>query len=480
MGSLYDICPKCGAVAKNGKCTSCGRLLVGKTANSTMDKWRSENRQWQKSNREAHQDHCEDNHGDGNVYLNGKVIRKTTNYRSFDMGENFSEEKYSEGDFSSDSYSDSEDDILSYQRSADAQYSSTGKTQETTSNTVTKRVYTTVKPTGRKKKKSSGLRVMFLAFFLIAFYEIISENDIDIDDIGYMIEDFISDHTGNSSDSHSSYTVSIDGNEIVFDVPEPYDGSVYDLIAKDPLNRAWASDEPESALDYYYDENCYQFTDYISEDVDYDVHLGAYYFKNPDGIYNDTENNIEYPSDLEIYLKYPVLKNTGLENEDVINSLIYSKAAECSDAYEFYADYLEGEMMSITSYTYVTYMDNDYISLLFWDYYYTSPDYSENNKTYWGSRISSMTFDMQTGLLVNLAEEISFPDDFAQKFVDTYNAKSISGPLDYMSLDEIKAAFDKEEICIFYTPIGIEVGISREDFDYWATVSFKDLAEINE
>lgn len=483
MGSQYDLCPKCGAVTKDGKCTSCGRLLIGKSSNSTMDKWRSESRQWQDYNRNAHQDHCDDHGADGNVYLNGKVIRKTSNYRDFSSSSfespdssRFSvrEEDYSQGS----SFSESGDD---YSQGSSSENSQSSTVYESTPGTITNTTVTSTSVNGKaivkRKRKKAGL-IWWLFFVVIVVISQAAEESGGlsemIDNVFDMIEDKIYDrnHDDSFMDEVSLYEeTELDSDNLTI---YPYPGSFVSFVKERPEIFDWVDNEPLKTVAYEADEELYQFSDYVAEGTNYDVYMGSFYYTNKENLYDEFSS---CPKNVEAYMRYPILANTGLEEEDALNDIIYTISAECAQAYEWFNMDAEGENFSVNNYAYISYMDSDVLSILFMDYYFISPDFSMQNREYWGTRVRGMTIDMHTGEIISPLDDIELPENFGEIFINTFNSKSPE-PLDYMTADEINQAITDGNYFAVYTPLGYEVCICANDYESWATCTFKDVDEM--
>lgn len=484
MASMYDLCPKCGAVTKNGKCTSCGRLLVGKSSNSTMDKWRSESRQWRNSNKAAHQDHCTDHNADGNVYLNGKVIRKTSNYRSSELSNNAVVDEFEQ------------DDILNYSNATthSSRSSSTvsGSTQtapkpQATLVTGNDNPFANVKV--KKKKKGWFPFFFWLGVILLVFlFEFMEERGFELDDMPDVIYGWLDSDSSNYTPEYDientiyeeSVEVSEDESRDSSNVSAAtFSGNMVDFILDDPLECDWKATSPAEATEYSGSIDHFDWENIIRDDLDYKIGFNEFFYNNHDGFYNDENRGIYFPVELQIYTRYPAIIESNLDEtqQDDINEMIRQRSAECAYAYEWYKDSTGDEKMHVSSYAYVTYMSEDFLSIAFFDYYYIAPEFNSDEKTYWGTRVSAINIDFAADRTIDFGELIDFPENFGEMFMEKCEEQQ-GGPVDYIDAEYVDNCIESGDFCILYTPVGYEVVVSSEDFYGWESCTFKTLDEI--
>lgn len=188
-------------------------------------------------------------------------------------------------------------------------------------------------------------------------------------------------------------------------------------------------------------------TDYIRYDLSYSVSFLEY---------SDDEGNVE--------CFYPYLKG----DQDFIpyfNQAFYMIAEgseELADEYDCQA----------SSIAYVTYMDEEVLSVVFIEMY-TFDDGSNYED------ILCYSFDMQSGELLEFALKDT-SDDFIEKLKSRCMEESTSDA-SYLfteySNEELRDILTNEEYSLvaFYTPLGMEIGITYEG--YWCCATFKDYEQ---
>ena len=220
--------------------------------------------------------------------------------------------------------------------------------------------------------------------------------------------------------------------------------------------------------------------DYFDEFGDYD---SGYYVPDEDDPYyreitDCTRTDLEYgiswivdsitPDDDDYctyYATYPLLKG-GDGAYDSINEEITGKALQYKEAY---TDYPGG----CSSYGYVTYMDEEMISIVFQHSLYgdqgTLP------------RVSALTLDLETGELLEPGEMITVDEELVMRFRSQNQTQN--GAVAYLDnlSDEafLSILNDPDQSFYFYSPVGLEAGFNYESEEYgsgWVSVTLKELA----
>ncbi len=240
----------------------------------------------------------------------------------------------------------------------------------------------------------------------------------------------------------------------------------------------------ESYDDYYDDSNDDYYDNYEDYYDDYGGYDSGYYVPDESDPYyreivDATQTDLEYgvswivesvtPDDSEdtctYYSTYPVLTGDGADYS-AINSRITEMALQYRESY---TDYPGGA----TTLGYVTYMDETQISIVFQHSIY------EDNGTL--PRISSLTFDLETGTEIQPEQMTEINEELVMRFrsQNTTQNGSVSF-VDNASDEELLALLqNREESVYFYTPVGLEVGFNYESDDYssgWVSVTLKDQA----
>ena len=184
-------------------------------------------------------------------------------------------------------------------------------------------------------------------------------------------------------------------------------------------------------------------TDYIRHDLSYSVHFSEYY---------DADGR------LECY--YPVVSGDNIMFS-YLNDAFYTvakEAEEITDMYECQAN----------SVAYVTYMDEDLLSVVFIDVY--SFDDGTNYEDILCYNIDMKNWDVLDFQLKDTSDV--FIEDLEERCLEqsTSDADYLFGEYTY---DEIREMLASEEYMVaFYTPLGMEIGISYDG--YWCCSTYKD------
>ena len=167
-------------------------------------------------------------------------------------------------------------------------------------------------------------------------------------------------------------------------------------------------------------------------------------------------------------VSYPVIKGEKVPNLKHLNSVIAEEIDLFKDYFEEeYADYMDeyNGYFSALSSGYVTYMDEEKMSIAFAEYIYT--DYYNEAFLY------SINIDMENGVILENENMLSIDDDFSVEFrkkSDVQNGEIVY--LTGMTDQEITDHFNSSNIIVFYTPKGMEIGFNYEEG--WVTVTYED------
>lgn len=117
--------------------------------------------------------------------------------------------------------------------------------------------------------------------------------------------------------------------------------------------------------------------------------------------------------------------------------------------------------------SYVTYMDEDVLSIAYVERGYLNGDYYE-------SYVVSVNVDMDSRMMLTNSHLLDIDDEFSIEFrnrCEKQNGEIRS--LDYYSDQDITEMLNSEdELILFYTPIGMEVGFNY--YNGWVTVTYPD------
>lgn len=257
-------------------------------------------------------------------------------------------------------------------------------------------------------------------------------------------------------------------------------------------------DDEEDDFDFGYDDD-YDFDfDYDDYDFDYDYDYSydenktidpkdysyvdekngeTYYTQLKDAVRYDLDYSIEwksylYDTDYEnvyIYAWYPELKGENIPNLDYINACIFDEVEFWEDSFEEYVDdgyFLEDDEFVLDATAYVTYMDEEKISIVFSEYGYADSEYV--------NYLFSINIDVQNGVVLENSSIINMDDKFAVEFRERNKEQNdASGYIDELTDQEIVEYLNSPTLgAVFYTPVGLEVGVNLDSG--WYTVTYTD------
>lgn len=199
--------------------------------------------------------------------------------------------------------------------------------------------------------------------------------------------------------------------------------------------------------------------------------------------HNEISRDLSYQIDIEEFAEfaegssnvmaggnYPKVICDDKNKEERVNKIIYQEIEEVFDHLEYVGQELDDEeffMYEVESY--VTYMDEDTLSIAYVEYGYLDEETFE-------SYVIAVNVDMESGLAMTNSQILNINDDFSIDFRERTERQNGSNEvLDYFSDQEITQLLnDEDSLIIFYTPIGMEVGFN---FYYgWVTVTYPDYA----
>lgn len=200
---------------------------------------------------------------------------------------------------------------------------------------------------------------------------------------------------------------------------------------------------------------------------------GIPYYSGP---YNDLKNDLSYQigftnatyysvNENNIYLQveYPQIVSGDVKNIDYINAALYYE-------YEYYRNFFEEEFKPhMTSdqdafyciaNAYVTYMDEKILSVVFNEQIemYLQGEYFSAINFY------CLNFDLETGTVLENTDILNLDEDFAidfrQREVNENGDEALTLYSDQEILEMLK---DGGYLVVFYTPMGLEVGLNLDD-----------------
>jgi len=232
-----------------------------------------------------------------------------------------------------------------------------------------------------------------------------------------------------------------------------------DDYGHDDYGHDYGSDDYHGDTDPYAetDQKYYEgLEDAVRSDLNYSVKWESY----------------EYDTDyryVDIYAVYPQIVGENVPNIEHINEYIFQEIQFWVESFEEYEEegyFYEDDSFELDAYGYVTYMDEEKMSIV----------YSERG-TANGSSVAylySINVDIQNGVILDNSSIINMDDEFAVEFRNRNKEQNdADGYVDMLSDQEVAEYLNSETMgIVFYTPLGLEVGINVDGG--WYTVTYRD------
>ncbi len=222
----------------------------------------------------------------------------------------------------------------------------------------------------------------------------------------------------------------------------------------------WPGDDQEEEYEEP-DEQYYDFHNEIKTNLSYQIEIVDF-----DGSVD--ENGLTY-----IYGNYPLVTCEDKNKEERINSAIQEEMQIVSEHVSFVGEELPEDMYFIFEMeSYVTYMDEDILSVIYEEYAYLDDEMYE-------SYVVSVNFDMESGMQMTNSQILDIDDEFSIDFRERNERQNgQTDGLEYYSDQDITEMLnDDDYLIIFYTPLGMEVGINY--YFGWVTVTYTDYEKFS-
>lgn len=203
--------------------------------------------------------------------------------------------------------------------------------------------------------------------------------------------------------------------------------------------------EPDEDDPYYQ-----EIVDYTRTDLDYGIQWVAESV-DPD----DSDDECTY------YTTYPILEKENSSLFDAVNEEIRQEAVAYRTSYKEY----DG---GISTFGYVTFMDEEKISIVFKHNFY--------NKNVTEVTLAARTFRIDTGEEIMPEEMTEIDLDLAMRFQsqDKLQNDGVEYVQDLTGEELVEILKDPRRAVFFYTPVGLEAGFNYENG--WVTVTLKEQA----
>lgn len=239
------------------------------------------------------------------------------------------------------------------------------------------------------------------------------------------------------------------------ELPDSYEEYLEDFLKRYSEDE-YGDDEyggDDNSEDEYYepspdDEYYVELADAVRDDLSYSVEFEEY-------------THSDYDKSVHISVWYAQVSE-DLANCDTINECLMDSAL-------YYAYMYESETVSdfmLEAESFVTYMDEEILSVVVSEYIYA------DGETIYD--LYCMNFDLTTGTLLNNTDMIEVSDSLVETFIDQsiYQNGYTYSVEDYSNEEIADFMKNEDNLILFYTPVGLEIGYNHPDG--WVTATIKD------
>ena len=413
-GYQYDFCPKCGALTREGTCTSCGRQwgkpqnIIGNGANT--------------------------NPPANGTYPNGMGYMGTGSNTQNHVNSNFNVPGYNGQNYTGPNYN------------GNPGY---GQIQGMPA-------YMAANQYVPAKKNNSALIAIIcvlvglllmggLTFVGIVAYglSLEEEEQLSENENNTVYEEYDSEEY-NEADYSYDYTT-IDGFDYYYD---------YNYFFEDE----YASNHENHSYDEFQNEYYITICDYIDLSQAYDVSYQYVTYQSPD------EN-------MMAAISYVVLGGNGITNLEEVNAAIKEESLYLANLY--IADYVEEgstDEIIIMVDSYVTYTDENVISIVLDEYISVNGEYQ--------SDLYAINIDLQNGYIIDNTTIVDVNSELVEEFrANAEWQNSDASSMEVLTNQDILEFMESEALIIFYNPCGLEIGINyyTDETNFgWITATFSD------
>ncbi len=204
----------------------------------------------------------------------------------------------------------------------------------------------------------------------------------------------------------------------------------------------------------------YEFHDAIREDLSY-------------GVESESCAHMFGTDNVLLYIDYPVVFSKDQEDMEGINNVIQREVEELEEYVFSVSEEIDEEIsFYFETESYVTYMDEDVLSIVYVEYGYLDGEYYE-------SYVVSVNIDMESKMPLTNSQLLEIDDQFSVDFRNRSERQNgeISYLYSFTDQEITDMLTDDESLIIFYTPLGMEVGFNYYYGEGWVTVTYKDYKE---
>lgn len=222
--------------------------------------------------------------------------------------------------------------------------------------------------------------------------------------------------------------------------------------------RAYEQDPYENKVPEYdsNDFEYYEFHDALREDLSYQAE-----FETFEKTFGENENIL-------FRIIYPVFYSKQDVDLTGVNNAVQKELNLLRDYAESVTEWVDDdEQFVFEADSYVTYMDEEVLSIAYVEHGYLDGSYHE-------SYVVSVNIDMDSRMMLTNSKLLNIDDEFSIEFRNRCEKQNgeISSLYYYTDQDITEMLNSDEELILFYTPIGMEVGFNY--YNGWVTVTYPD------
>ena len=216
-------------------------------------------------------------------------------------------------------------------------------------------------------------------------------------------------------------------------------------------------EEDEEYIPSAEDEYYVKLADSLRDDLDYTIKWEEY-------------DNVDETTGATAVGRYPQIEGGNIPHLDELNAFVKEEATYYSNLYGYYREWGDATLYASESMGYVTYMDEEKISIVL----------QESIATEDGSNIAlySINIDLMSGEIMNNGGIIEYSEELTQAFRDQNDYQNgYVRAVDVMSDEKLQDFLSDEDTnIVFFTPVGLEIGFNytTSDSSGWVTATIRD------
>ena len=200
----------------------------------------------------------------------------------------------------------------------------------------------------------------------------------------------------------------------------------------------------------------YEFHDELREDLSYQAEFETF------------EETLGENENIFFSIVYPVFYSKQDVDLTGVNNAVQKELNLLRDYAESVTVWVEDdEQFVFEADSYVTYMDEEILSIAYVEHGYLNGSYHE-------SYVVSVNIDMDSRMMLTNSHLLNIDDEFSIEFRNRCEKQNgeISSLYYYSDQDITEMLNSDDELILFYTPIGMEVGFNY--YNGWVTVTYPD------